>query len=406
MNVAQFVENKQLIQEAKSAAVRRVLKALQENAPLSLDDLVERTSLGPNTLTPTLLELMSNNLVSDGEGADIDFNLRKFSLKADPHLVAGLKLSNKIASVVIMDFAGNIIGDFSTAPPKPILDPDELVDFVKSILDDSLDKIGKSLDQLSAVGLGLPGLVDAEKGVVHWSPHFSKHNFSLKKALRDKIGADVFIDNDANLLALAEHRHGSAKGLRNFIVVSVETGIGLGVYANGEIYRGTHGRGAELGHIKVQIDGAQCLCGQRGCLEAYLGGYAVLNEAKLVIPLDTSLTYEEQMNALLEAADRGHVRARNILLRSGRMFAIGLANIVNILAPELIVLTTKRLEGNPDYLNALIDELCVSVTQMGGTPPDVVLNKWDEQKWALGAATLAVDRVTDAAIAKMSEHPR
>ena len=402
MNVAPFVENKILIQSAKRAAYCLVFKTIRENAPISLEALSTFTSLSNNSLTPILLELMSHDLIEDN-GTNLDFSERKFTIKGSAHLVAGIKLSDKTATVVMMDFAGNQVGEYVVTPPAPVLCPEDAVDFIKETLEDGLKQHGKQLADLSIVCLGLPGLIDAEKGIVHWSPSLSKRNLNMENMLRDKLGIDVCIDNDANLVAKAEHLYGTGKNLTNFIVVTIEQGVGLGIIVNGEIYRGTSGRGAELGHAKVQLDGALCRCGQRGCLEAYVGDYALLHEARMAIQIDASLSNENQMKKLLAIADQGQGPARNILLRSGRMFAMGLASIVNILAPEQIIISTERMEGNPIYLNAVIDELYAAVTQLGGPPPDVVLRKWDVHMWALGAASQAVERVADDAITKIVE---
>ena len=208
-------------------------------------------------------------------------------------------------------------------------------------------------------------------------------------------GLPVFLDNDANLVAIAEQRFGLGRNARNFIVVSVEQGVGMGIVIDGKLYRGNHGCGAELGHTKVQLDGALCRCGQRGCLEAYIGDYALLREASTSLELPASATSEEQMEQLLAKVKSGDVVAKTIVRRAGRMFAVGLANVVNIFAPELIILSGERMQHNYLFNEEMINEMKKSIVQTGGPPPEVAVHEWGDQMWAMGAAAFAIDGITD-----------
>ena len=141
------------------------------------------------------------------------------------------------------------------------------------------------MDTISAIGVGISGIVDFESGMVAWSPLLQNADVPLGQILADHFETPVRIDNDANVLTLAELWFGAGRALSNFVVVTVENGVGMGFVSDNQLFRGAHGMGLELGHTKVQLDGALCRCGQRGCLEAYLADYALAREASTVFGL-------------------------------------------------------------------------------------------------------------------------
>ena len=152
--------------------------------------------------------------------------------------------------------------------------------------------------------------------------------------------------------------------------------------------------GAELGHTKVQLDGALCRCGQRGCLEAYIGDYALLREASTTMEVTPNTGSEMQMGWLLDQANSGNKLASSIVQRAGRMFAMGLANVVNIFSPELIILSGERMQLNYLFDESVIADMKNSIVQTGGPLPEVVVHKWGDKMWAQGAAAFAIDGIT------------
>ncbi len=394
--------------DPRKAGNALVFSVIQKKSPLARIDIAKETGLSPATVTSITADLLSRGLVSEIPSLVDQTSGRRgrprvdLKVRGEAHLVAGMKLSDKLASVVLLDFEGNRIGDHIATPPEPVLKAEQAVTFLRETLEAALAKYGLNIDVLSGVGVGVPGLIDADEGMVHWSPSMSERNIKFEDMLSNDFKIPVFIDNDANLVAKAEHMYGAGKEVNNFIIVTVEQGVGMGVVVNGEVYRGSKGRAAELGHTKVHLDGALCRCGQRGCLEAYVGDYALLREASTARVSVEGADAVAQMKSLLKAADNGNETARSIILRSGRIFAMGLGNIVNIFAPELILVSSERMEQNPDYISAVIEEMRQSVVQIGGPEPEVRLQDWDVHMWALGAAAYAVDRVTESAIAEMT----
>ena len=321
-------------------------------------------------------------------------------VRAGAHVVAGLKLSDREHTAVIVDFAGNMLADDAVAREPGPATLEELLTSLEELLDKVCAKAGIARAQLSGVGIGVPGFVDHAEGMVHWSSTLVEREVPLARAASARVGSPVSIDNDANLVALAELWFGAGRVLADFAVVTIEHGVGMGFVMNHRIYRGAQRLGMELGHTKVQLDGALCRCGQRGCLEAYVADYALAREA--VTALNLSHRQSPSMNVLLESlyqhAKAGNTTARSIFRRAGRYLALGLANVVNLFDPALIILSGERMKYDYLYAAETLAEMQDLVINSGRPRPPIEIHAWGDLLWAHGAAALALGEVSDRAL--------
>jgi len=318
--------------------------------------------------------------------------------------VAGVKISSRSMSLVLLDFEGNGLASLNVSLEGTVFSPEALAMSIRKAVADLARSAGYAADDISGVGVGIAGIVQATTGFVHWSPALSTRNVEFGSLLSETLGTPAFIDNDANLVAVAEKTIGLGKSHTDFIVVTIESGVGMGLVIGGELYRGARGCGAEFGHTKVHLDGALCRCGQRGCLEAYVGDYALLREAMTMPGADPGAEASVSIGALLDAARGGDAMAKSIVDRAGRMFAMGLANLVNIFDPQLIILAGEQMQFDHLYAEAVINEMRKSIVQIDKPPPEVVVHKWGDQMWAHGAAAYALDQVSELALAELGEY--
>ena len=313
------------------------------------------------------------------------------------HLVAGMKLSDREHTAVVVDFAGNLIaGDVIPRRPGALNLP-ELLSAMETLLARVCAKAGVTPRDLSALGLGVPGFVDSETGMVMWSSVLMERGVALRKAASEHLGLPVHVDNDANLVTLAELWFGAGRTLADFAVVTIEHGVGMGCVINHRISRGAKGLGMELGHTKVQLDGALCRCGQRGCLEAYVADYALAREATTA--LNWSHKEGQTINVLLESlydhAKAGNTAARSIFRRAGRYLAVGLSNAINLFDPSLIILSGERMRYDYLYASETLAEMEQLAISTGRPKPPVKIHAWGDLLWAHGAAALALSEVSD-----------
>jgi len=314
--------------------------------------------------------------------------------------VIGIKLSDERHSAVLTDFAGNMLRDATlpTAPFRKTLDQilDEIAELMAALLAGS----GFSLSDIAAVGIGLSGLVEHVAGVVPWSPQLSGRDLPLKSAFEARFAVPVHVDNDANVLTLAELWFGAGRAMSDFAVVTIEQGVGMGMVLNNRLFRGTRGLGLELGHTKVHLDGALCRCGQRGCLEAYLADYALAREASTA--LGRSVRNLQSPQAMLETlfgeAKAGNQAARTIFRRAGRYLSVGLSNVIQLFDPELIILSGERMRYDYLYADEVLAEMRGLTLSDGRPPCRVEIHAWGDLVWARGASALALSSVTDSVL--------
>lgn len=321
-------------------------------------------------------------------------------VKPGAHLVAGIKLSDREHTAVIVDFSGRLLASEAVPQAPGSQGLSVLVAATDSLLSRVTAKAGLAREALSAVGLGVPGFVDGTGRRVLWSPLLRERDVDLAGAVQARLGLPVEIDNDANLVALAELWFGVGRELADFAVVTIEHGLGMGLVLNHRLYRGARGLGTELGHTKVQLDGALCRCGQRGCLEAYVADYALAREAATALNLmhKEGQPLSELLESLFDHAKAGNAAARSIFRRAGRYLAVGLANVVNLFDPKLIVLSGERMRYDYLYADDTLSEMQTLTLPANRPPPKIEVHAWGDMLWAHGAAALALSAVTEAAL--------
>jgi glucokinase len=213
---------------------------------------------------------------------------------------------------------------------------------------EAVEEVRAAAPDVGAVGFGIPALVEAGTGVSLWSNHLPLHGVPFRDLMSERLGLPVYVDNDSNLSMLAEHRRGAARHARHALMLALGTGIGGGILIDGRIYRGATGVGAELGHIVVDIDGAECPgnCPGRGCLEALVSGNAIGVEgmAAAGVRPDSALGRRLQGGGAItggivtELAHSGDDVAREVLELVGWRLGAGLVGLVNAFNPEVIVI--------------------------------------------------------------------
>jgi predicted NBD/HSP70 family sugar kinase len=381
---------------------QQVFEQVRASGLIARVQVAKDLGVSPASVTLMVSELIEAGLIEEVNApreADMGRGRPAVALgvRAQAHMVAGLKMSDREQSAVIVDFAGNLIADevISRVPlPLPL---SEMLDDIEALLNRVCQKAGIARADLSGVGIGLPGFVDHSEGVALWSSTLTDRTVPLALAAQARLGLPVTIDNDANLVALAELWFGTGRSLADFAVVTFEHGVGMGFVMNHRIYRGSQRLGMELGHTKVQLDGALCRCGQRGCLEAYVADYALAREATTA--LNWGHREGQSISVLLESlyqhAKAGDATARSIFRRAGRYLAVGLANVVNLFDPALIILSGERLKFDYLYAAETLAEMENLVIASGRPRPPIEIHAWGDLMWAKGAAALALSEVTE-----------
>jgi len=251
---------------------------------------------------------------------------------------------------------------------------------------------------VEAIGMGIPATIDRERGIAVSAVNLPIENLPIRDMVTERTGLPSFVDNDANVAALAENLYGAAKGARNVVMLTIGTGIGGGLILGGELYRGATGAGAELGHVSIEIDGPRCQgnCPSRGCIETFASGTALGREGRQAAEREPGSLLgrmradgrEIDGRAVTEAALDGDRTAIGVFDLVGSRLGVALANFANIFEPEVIV-----IGGGVVVAGDLLLEPARTEMQARALPPmdrtPVVAAKLGQDAGMIGAAAMA-----------------
>jgi len=251
---------------------------------------------------------------------------------------------------------------------------------------------------VSAVGLGIPATIDHDRGIAVSAVNLPIENLPVRDLVTERTDLPVFVDNDANVAAFAEHLYGAARGADNAIMLTIGTGIGGGLVLGGEIYRGATGAGAELGHMVIDMDGPLCPanCPGRGCVEAFASGTALGREGREAAEREPESALGKMLadgreidgKAVTEAAFSGDRTSIAVFELVGTRLGVALTSFANIFEPEVIVIGGGVIAAGDLLLEPARRELKARALQpMNRTP--VVAAKLGEDAGMIGAAAMA-----------------
>ncbi len=276
----------------------------------------------------------------------------------------------------------------------------ELLDAVAAAVREAAAAAGRDP---TAVGFGIPALIDRGRGMAISCVHLPLAGLAFGDLMAERLGLPCVIDNDANAAALAEHRHGAARGARHAVVLTIGTGIGGALILDGRLYRGAVGAAGELGHMVIDADGPLCPgnCPNRGCLEALASGTALALEARhqaTQLPasaLGQALAPGREISGpmVTELAHEGDPAARRAIAEIGQRLGIGLANIANVFNPERIVVGGGVIAAGELLLAPARDEMTERSLRPSGEMVQVLPARFGAEAGMLGAAALAHDSV-------------
>lgn len=310
----------------------------------------------------------------------------------------GIDLGGTNIKAGVVDDAFRIIGraKAKTGIPRPA---EEVMDAMAECAKAAAADAGVPWEQIRQVGIGVPGTANEETGVVEYANNLLFENVPMREYLQKRLHKEIDITNDANAAALGEVLAGAARGASNAVAVTLGTGVGGGIVIDGRLFTGFHYGGAELGHMGIVLGGRKCTCGRRGCLEAYASATGLIRSTKEAMEaFPDSLMWE------LARENGGNVSGRTAFLAAGRGDAAaqavvndyiqhlgyGLASIINILAPEILVIGGGVSNEGENLLRPLVE--CVRPQLYIRTPEKqtrIVLATLGNDAGLIGAAFLS-----------------
>jgi glucokinase len=241
-----------------------------------------------------------------------------------------------------------------------------IASMIETVMAQAMAETGATRDDFLGIGIGSPGPIDREAGLVITTPNLGWHDFPLRDRVASDVGLRATLDNDANCATLGEWWIGAARGARNVVGLTIGTGIGGGLILDGKLYHGSSDAAGEVGHTTIEAAGRRCRCGNYGCLEAYASGPAIADRAREALAggEDSLLTTMiggrlEQLTAqhVYEASAKGDDVAREVVRDTARYIGIGVANLLNIFNPDVVVLAGGVAQAGEDLFGPLRAEV-------------------------------------------------
>ena len=309
----------------------------------------------------------------------------------------GVDIGGTAIKLGVVNAQNEIICKEST-PTEAALGVEHVIDNLLAATQRMLEKCHITYEDCIGMGIGCPGTIDSEKGIVEYSNNIDWENVELAKEIQQRISIPVRVENDANCAVLGEMAAGRAKGHKNVVLITIGTGIGSGIICDGKIFYGGANGGGEAGHTVIRVDGEQCTCGRKGCLEAYVSATALIRDAVraaqkhpeslLNVLCDNNI---DKMNAEIPftACKKGDVVAQELIGNYFTYFGEFLTNIVNIFRPDVILIGGGVSEQG-DYLISPLQEY-VQKYAFGGKHifiPEIKKAALANQAGLIGAANL------------------
>ncbi len=374
----------------RKANQKRVLDLLRTEGPLTQAELARRATLSRSTVSSIVAELQSAGMVRNDP--DVRFAPPRKPgrpgslLSLDPSVgaVIGVDIDHERLSVLVADAAHTVLAEDHRTLERDH-DAHDVMRLTSRLVARTVQRAGVKREQLAGAGVGLAGPVDLVTGRVHPSSIAPSWQFvDAQKELEALLELPVYIDNDANLGALAEMTWGVGRGVSEAAYVKVDTGVGVGIVVAGQIYRGATGTAGEIGHTTVDENGPVCRCGNRGCLEGLVG------TAALVESLRTRYRADLTMDDVLRSAADGDVGCRRALADAGRQLGVQVANLCNLLNPRLVIIAGKLSEADEIVLEPLRTTFARHALPHAVETVEVVRAALGERATALGGAALAM----------------
>jgi len=361
-----------------------VLDTIRQRQPLSRADISAGIGLNKATVSSLVSELIDSRLVTEiGPGESSGGRkptLLLFNKQAGFAIGVDIRVSDLLA--VLVDLEGNVIREKSV--PLTDFTPENVVEQIGKTIRLLSRKLPDSPYGIVGIGIGVPGLVDETSRVVS-APNLGWDNVDLAGALAAEFGGNLHIDNEANAGAIGEKLYGAGRDSQNLIYLSIGVGIGSGIIVGGALYRGTSNFSGEVGHMTVAEDGPLCRCGNRGCWETLASEKALLDRAAGVWQDHTP-----GLEQILDAGKRGDKQALDLLNEIGSQLGVGLANLVNILNPELIVIGNRLSLAGELFEEAMLQTIKNRSLSYHRKKTHVDFAKLGIRSTALGAASMPI----------------
>ncbi|MFZ3172139.1 MAG: ROK family protein [Carboxydocellales bacterium] len=308
--------------------------------------------------------------------------------------IIGIDLGGTFIKAALFDLQGNLLTK-AKLPTQAEDSPKAIVERIAIMARSLLEEADLTVPELLGLGIGVPGNHDFATGTVLHSPNLNWHNVPVKAMLESLLPTRIFLDNDANAAALGELWQGAGQGVRHMVMITVGTGIGGGLILNGSVYRGASGSAGEIGHTILMEGGPRCNCGVKGHLEALTSAPWMVRRLRVALAQGEQSSLADlvdlEAHDIFQAAQAGDPLARQVVADTAKYLGMGLANLVNILNPELIIIGGGVSAAGSLLLDPVREHIQQLALEVPAAKVRVVIAKLGNDAGCYGAAALVLE---------------
>ncbi|WP_181139991.1 ROK family transcriptional regulator [Streptomyces sp. Ru71] len=373
------------------------MRRIIASSPASRQELAAATGLSLATVATLVGELLDLGMVTEvGFEDSAGGRPRKLvAVNASGGALIGVDIAETYVRAELFDLALSVVARAEDEVRPGERRPERLTAQVAAAVGSVAARAGVAEDDVLGVGVSVPGQVDRDGGVAEYAPNWDWHDVPLRDLLAEHIARPLHLDNPLRACAVAELWFGAARGREDAVVVNLGTGVGAGLVLGGAVHRGVSNSAGEWGHTTLVLDGRACHCGNRGCVETYVGALGIMRNLRELAP-DSPLLHPGDQTATVDALARGVAVgdpvAAQVVRDTARHLGAAVAGLVNVLNPEVVVLSSwvAAALGEP-----LLTEVREAVARHALRRPlaatEIVLSPIPTDPVCLGAATFALE---------------
>ena len=375
---------------------KTVINIIRTQGPINKAEIARQAELSIPTVMKITDEFERRHLIRNvGKGESTGGKRPDmFEFVPDAYYIVGADIGRHYVKMVIMDMTADIL--LSRKFPTLNSDLEDAEGFFSKVADNveaMIQQSGIASDKIMGIGIGMPGILDYTSGKIIFSPDFDWENVELKSFFQKRFPYNIIVENTNKALAMGEYTYGAAKKGRELFCVNMGHGIGAAIIQDGKILYGKNGISGEFGHIIMEVDGPQCDCGQKGCLEAISSGNAIAKAMRNRVQAEkynggSGFVKNLEAKNVFDAAREGDSTAKEVIEHAIKYLGIAIAGVMNLLDPDMIVLAGGMVQAKDVFQKYFLQTVEAYKMKYAGKDTEITFGVLGEYGTAIGVAAM------------------